>query len=60
MPKWLQAFVKVNPVSIASDAVRALSLGTSVGNSVLWTILSCALVIVVFRTLGVWTFRRLS
>jgi ABC-2 type transport system permease protein/oleandomycin transport system permease protein len=60
MPRWLQAFVKVNPVSIASDAVRALSLGTPVGQNVLWTLVSCAAVIVVFRTLAVWSFRRMA
>jgi hypothetical protein len=27
MPGWLQAFVKVNPITLVTDSVRALALG---------------------------------
>jgi len=39
-PGWLQAFAKVNPVTITVDAIRVLSLGgpaaTHVGHAVAW------------------------
>ena len=42
MPGWLQAFVKVNPVTYLTDAERALLTGgpaaTAVERSLLWAI----------------------
>jgi oleandomycin transport system permease protein len=38
MPGWLQAWVKVNPVTHLADAVRALTIGGSAGASVLYTL----------------------
>ncbi len=35
MPGWLQAFAKVNPVTVFVDALRALCLGGSTGTAVL-------------------------
>jgi ABC transporter DrrB family efflux protein len=35
MPGWLQAFVKVNPVTLVTDAVRALMLGGPVARPLL-------------------------
>ncbi len=60
MPGWLRAFAKVNPVTLASDAVRHLSLGEPVGNDAWWTLAWCAGLVVVFRFLAVWRFRRLA
>ena len=60
MPGWLKAFAKVNPVTLASDAVRNLSLDQPVGNDAWWTLAWCVGIVVVFRTLAVWRFRRLS
>jgi oleandomycin transport system permease protein len=58
MPGWLQAWVKVNPVSILADAVRGLlsggPVGTPVGRSLIWA----AILLVVFAPLSVWAFRR--
>ena len=45
---------------IASDAVRALSLGTPIGSAALNTAYWCVGIIAVFMALGVWRFRRLA
>jgi len=60
MPSWLRAFAKVNPVTLAADAARHLSLHEPVGNDAWWTLAWCLGIVVVFRTLAVWQFRRLS
>jgi oleandomycin transport system permease protein len=58
MPGWLQAWVKVNPVSILADAVRGLLSGgpiaTPLGQSLLWA----GILLVVFAPVSVWAFRR--
>jgi ABC transporter DrrB family efflux protein len=58
MPGWLQAFVKVNPISIFATAMRGLLLGGSVATPVLqaaaWVVGLC----VVFGTLTVSRYRR--
>lgn len=60
LPGWLRPFANNNPVTVTADAVRALSLGTPVGNSA-WVCLAwCAGIVAVFSSLAVWRFRRLS
>ncbi len=58
MPGWLQAFVKVNPVTYLTGAERALLTGgpaaTSVERSLLWA----AGIFVVFAPLAVAAYRR--
>ena len=58
MPGWLQAWVKVNPVSILADAIRGLLTGgpiaTPVGQSFLWA----GILLVAFGPISVWAFRR--
>ncbi len=58
MPGWLQAWVKVNPVTILADAVRGLVAGTpvasDVGRSLLWALGIAA----VFAPLAVLRFMR--
>ena len=57
MPGWLQAFVKVNPVTVVTDAVRGLIAGGPVGGPLLasaaWltgiTVVSWALTIQRYR-----------
>jgi ABC transporter DrrB family efflux protein len=60
MPGWLQAFVKVNPISIFATAMRGLLLGGPVATPVLqaaaWIVGLCA----VFGTLTVRRYRRRS
>jgi oleandomycin transport system permease protein len=58
MPGWLQAFVKVNPVSYLTEAERALLVGgpaaTAVERSLLWAVG----IFVVFAPLAVTAYRR--
>ncbi len=58
MPGWLQAFVKVNPISVFVTAMRGLLLGGPVAAPVLqsaaWIVGMC----VVFGTLTVSRYRR--
>ena len=43
MPDWLQAFVKVNPISHVADASRALMNGTGgAGGPVIWSLIAIA------------------
>jgi ABC transporter DrrB family efflux protein len=60
MPSALQAFAKVNPFTIVTDAMRALWVGAPAGNSVwgafAWTIG----LIVIFAPLAVSRYRRVS
>jgi len=58
MPGWLQAWVKVNPVSILADAVRALLGGGPVATPVTQSLIWAAILLVVFAPLSVWAFRR--
>ncbi|HLU44293.1 MAG TPA: ABC transporter permease, partial [Natronosporangium sp.] len=53
MPGWLQAFVKVNPVSILSDATRGLIHGGPVATPVFQSLLWAAAIAAVFAPLSV-------
>ncbi|MGH8903400.1 MAG: ABC transporter permease [Egibacteraceae bacterium] len=60
MPGWLQAFVKVNPLTNVADALRALALGgpttTSLMGSLAWT----TAILVTFSALAVRQYRRIQ
>jgi oleandomycin transport system permease protein len=58
MPGWLQAFVKVNPLSHLVSAVRDLMLGGPVGAQVGWTFAWCAGILAVFFPLAVRGYIR--
>ncbi len=47
MPGWLQAWVKVNPVTHWAGAVRALTIGGPAGGHVLYTLLWAAGIVLV-------------
>src|SRR6185437_14973689 len=47
MPGWLQAWVKINPVTHLADAVRALTIGGQVGSHALFTLLWAAGIVAV-------------
>jgi oleandomycin transport system permease protein len=57
LPGWLQAWVKVNPVSHLTDAVRGLLVGGPVAVPVLWSVLTGAAVLAVFAPLAVRMYR---
>jgi oleandomycin transport system permease protein len=58
LPGWLQAWVKINPVTQLSDAIRGLLLGTptyaTIARSLLWTVG----IVVVVAPLAVFAYRR--
>jgi oleandomycin transport system permease protein len=58
MPGWLQAWVKVNPVSDLTDSLRALTLGGPAGSHVLYTLAWAAGIVAVTFPLAVWMYRR--
>jgi ABC-2 type transport system permease protein/oleandomycin transport system permease protein len=66
MPGWLQAFAKVQPVSVTVDAVRALTqgqaatatLGHGAGFYVVRSLVWAAGIVAVFAPLAVARFRR--
>ena len=58
MPGWLQAWVKVNPVSHLADAVRALTIGGPVGAHALITLAWAAGIMLVAFPLAMRMYRR--
>jgi oleandomycin transport system permease protein len=58
MPGWLQAWVKVNPVTVLADAVRGLLSGGAVAGPVVESLLWAAGLAAVFAPLSVWAFKR--
>jgi oleandomycin transport system permease protein len=58
MPGWLQAWVKVNPVTDLADTVRALSVGGPVGPHALYTLAWAAGIMIVAFPLAMRLYRR--
>jgi ABC-2 type transport system permease protein len=58
LPGWLQAFVKVNPVSQLVSATRDLANNAVITSQVGWTLLAGLAVIAVFAPLSVRSYRR--
>jgi oleandomycin transport system permease protein len=58
LPGWLQAFVKVNPASHLTSAVRGLMDGGPVLHPVLWTLAWMAAILAVFFPLALRAYRR--
>jgi oleandomycin transport system permease protein len=58
MPGWLQAWVKVNPVSILADAVRGLLNGGPIATPVTQSVIWAVILLAVFAPISVWAFRR--
>jgi daunorubicin/doxorubicin transport system permease protein len=58
LPGWLQAFVKVNPVSLVIKAVRDLMNEGTVTSNVGWALLGCVAVVAVFAPLAVRSYGR--
>jgi oleandomycin transport system permease protein len=60
LPGWLQAWVRLNPVTALTDASRGLALGgpaaTSAWHSLLWS----AVIMAVFAPLAVRRYRRIG
>lgn len=58
MPGWLQAWVKVNPVSDLADAVRGLAMGGPIGNHVIYALAWAAGIVAVTFPLAMTMYRR--
>ena len=58
MPGWLQAFVRVNPLTYLTEAERGLLVGGPVATSALRSLLWAAGIFVVFAPLAVRAYRR--
>ena len=58
MPGWLQAFVRVNPITFIVDATRGLMLGGPVGQHLWKAMVSLIAIVVVFAPLAVARYRR--
>lgn len=58
MPGWLQAFVKVNPMTYLTDAERALLVGGPLATPVTRSLLWAVGILVVFAPLAVAAYRR--
>jgi oleandomycin transport system permease protein len=58
MPGWLQAFVKVNPISHLVSTVRALMNGGAYGTDLVWTLGWMAVLLVVFVPLALNAYRK--
>jgi oleandomycin transport system permease protein len=58
MPGWLQAFVKVNPVTYLTEAERALLTGGPAAAVVIRSLLWALGIFAVFAPLAVWAYRR--
>ena len=58
MPGWLQAFVKVNPMTSLTDAVRGLLTGGPTATAVVHSLLWALGIFIVFAPLAVRVYRR--
>jgi ABC transporter DrrB family efflux protein len=58
MPGWLQAFVKVNPITAVVDATRGLMLGGPVTEPLVKSIVWLAVITAVFAPLAIARYRR--
>jgi oleandomycin transport system permease protein len=58
LPGWLQAWVKINPVTYLSDAVRGLLIGGPAGRPTVKLLIWALALIAVFAPLAVRAYRR--
>ncbi|MEW2591148.1 ABC transporter permease [Micromonospora aurantiaca] len=58
MPGWLQAFVKINPITQLVTSVRAVMAGSMDRSSTMWMLLWSAFFVVVFGTLTMYRYNR--
>ncbi|WP_435207618.1 ABC transporter permease [Micromonospora sp. bgisy143] len=58
LPGWMQAFVKVNPMTHLVAAVRGLFLGTPLDAHVWWTLAWCAGFVAVFMPMALRAYRK--
>ena len=59
MPRPLEAFAEVNPVSLVITALRDLANDGQVTGAVAWALLGCAVVVAIFAPLSVRRFKKM-
>jgi ABC-2 type transport system permease protein len=57
-PGWLQAFINVNPVSHLVTATRGLMYGSAATSDIVWVLVACAVLVVMFAPLTMWLYGR--
>ena len=60
MPGWLQAFAKINPVTVTADSMRGLCLGGAIWTHLWKSLAWIGGILVVFLTLAVNRYRRIA
>ncbi|MCL7748309.1 ABC transporter permease [Halalkalibacter alkaliphilus] len=60
LPRWLEAFVDVNPISLLVTAVRGLMHGTVTFEQVGWVLLASILLTAIFAPLTMYLYRNKS
>jgi ABC-2 type transport system permease protein/oleandomycin transport system permease protein len=60
MPHWLQAWVRVNPVTVLTDAMRGLLVGGPVARPTAMALAWAVAIVAVFAPLALMAFRRRS
>ena len=58
MPGWVQAFVRVNPISHLASAARGLMHGTSSGGDIAWVLLWSVGIVAVFAPLTMRLYNK--
>ena len=58
MPGWLQAIVKVNPVTRVVIAVRDLMGGSVVAADIGWALLSCGVIVALFAPITMYLYNK--
>ncbi len=58
LPGWLQAFVRINPISHVVSAMRDLANTGRMTGEVGWALLGCLVVVAVFAPLAVRSYQR--
>jgi oleandomycin transport system permease protein len=58
LPGWLQGWVRINPVTHLTDAIRGLLVGGPVAAPVGWSVLTGAVILAIFAPLAAATYRR--
>jgi ABC transporter DrrB family efflux protein len=58
MPGWLQAFANVQPITRATNTVRALTQGGPIATNLIWTLLWSIAILAVFAPLAVRRYRK--
>jgi ABC-2 type transport system permease protein len=58
MPGWVQAFVKVNPITHLTDAARGFMHGSADGGAIAWVLVWCVALVTVFAPLTMRIYAR--